>query len=304
MPILSISYENPLFHNKKLTNHLFRHTMAFDLLRNSHTQFISKAIRRSFLGKEHRLPERRQQILEAIEKAGQLSVAELSVYFDVSEVTIRQDLQALSEQGLLLRTRGGAVSTNTMPEFSFDVRQQQYAAKKTRIGLAAANLVSPGDTIILDASTTAHASIPYLKVLPELTVITNSLRAAISLLDAPQIQVILPGGHLRRESISLVGPTRADLLPEINVQIGFFGARGVTVEQGLTDVNLNEVAMKQAMVEHCRRVVGMVDARKWGKVAASTFATLEQIDTLITDNDAPADLVRQIQQHQVEVILV
>ena len=103
----------------------------------------------------------------------------------------------------------------------------------------------------------------------------------MSLLDAPQIQVILPGGHLRRESISLVGPTRADLLQEINVQIGFFGARGVTVEQGLTDVNLNEVAMKRAMVEHCSRVVGVVDARKWGKVAASTFARLEQVDTLI-----------------------
>ena len=79
--------------------------MAFDLLRNSHIQFISKAIRGSFLGKEHRLPERRQQILETIEKAGKLSVAELSAYFDVSEVTIRQDLQALSEQGIIVPLR-------------------------------------------------------------------------------------------------------------------------------------------------------------------------------------------------------
>jgi DeoR/GlpR family transcriptional regulator of sugar metabolism len=256
------------------------------------------------LGKEHRLPERRQQILEAIEKTGQLSVAELSAHFAVSQVTIRQDLQALSEQGLLLRTRGGALSTNTMPEFSFDVRQQQKSAQKARIGQAAASLVSYGDTVFLDASTTAHAIIPHLKNFPELTVITNSLKAAMSLLDASQIQVILPGGNLRRESISLVGPTQNDLFKEINVQVGFFGARGVTVEEGLTDVNVNEVAMKRAMVEHCRRVVGVLDARKWGKVAAYTFAHLEQIDTLITDNDAPEDLARQIRQHQVEVILV
>jgi DeoR/GlpR family transcriptional regulator of sugar metabolism len=256
------------------------------------------------VGKEHRLPERRQQILETIEKAGQLSVIELSAQFDVSEVTIRQDLQALSEQGLLLRTRGGALSTNTMPEFSFDVRQQQQAAQKARIGQAAAGLVSYGDTIFLDASTTVFAIIPYIKGHPELTVITNSLRAAMSLLDAPQVQVILPGGHLRRESISLVSPTRDNLLDEINIQIGFFGARGVTVEEGMTDVNLNEVAMKRVMVERCRQVVGMLDARKWGKVAASTFASLEQIDTLITDQDAPADLVRQIQEQQVEVVLV
>ncbi len=256
------------------------------------------------MGKEHRLAERRQQIIEVIEKAGQLSVIELSTHFDVSEVTIRQDLQALSEQGFLLRTRGGAVSTNTMPEFSFDVRQQQYSSQKTRIGKAAASLVSHGDTIFLDASTTVHAIIPHLKDYPELTVITNSLKAALGLLDAPQIQVILPGGNLRRESISLVSPARDDLLAEINVQIGFFGARGVTVEEGMTDVNLNEVAMKRAMVKHCRRVVGVLDARKWGKVAASTFATLEQIDTLIADNEVPEDLVRQMRQRTIEVILV
>jgi len=256
------------------------------------------------LGKEHRLPERRQQILEVVQDAGQLSVAELSAQFDVSEVTIRQDLQALSEQGFLLRTRGGALSVNTMPEFSFDVRQHQHAAQKAKIGQAAANLVSHGDTIFLDASTTVHAIIPYLKDYSELTVITNSLKAAISLLDAPQIQVILPGGSLRRESISLVDPMCDDFLRDINIQIGFFGARGVTGDEGLTDVNQNEVAMKRAMVERCRRVVGVLDSRKWGKIAAYTFANLEQIDTLITDNDPSDALVRQIRERHVEVILV
>jgi DeoR/GlpR family transcriptional regulator of sugar metabolism len=263
-----------------------------------------KRLRRIPLGKEHRLPERRQQILEAVQNVGQLSVIELSDRFDVSEVTIRQDLQALSEQGFLLRTRGGAVSVNTMPEFSFDVRQQQYAAQKAQIGLAAANLVSYGDTIFLDASTTVHAIIPHLKDYSELTVITNGLKAAMSLLDAPQIHVILPGGSLRRESISLVDPLCDDFLKDINVQIGFFGARGVTVEEGLTDVNQNEVAMKRAMVERCRRIVGALDARKWGKVAAYTFAKLEQIDTLITDNDPADALVRRIHEQNVEVILV
>ena len=256
------------------------------------------------MGKEHRLPERRQQILEAVQDAGQLSVAELSAQFDVSEDTIRQDLQALSEQGFLLRTRGGALSVNTVPEFSFDVRQHQKATQKAQIGQAAANLVSHGDTIFLDASTTVHAIIPHLKDFSELTVITNSLKAAISLLDAPQIHVILPGGSLRRESISLVDPTSDNFLKDINIQIGFFGARGVTVEEGMTDVNQNEVAMKRAMVERCRRVVGVLDARKWGKVAAYTFAGVKQIDTLITDNDPADTLVRLIREQHVEVILV
>ena len=256
------------------------------------------------MGKEHRLAERRYAILTALEDAGQLSVADLSVRFDVSEVTIRQDLQALSEQGQLLRTRGGALSTNSLPELSFDLRQQQFAAQKAKIGQAAAILIHYGDTIFLDASTTSQTIIPQLKRLSELTVITNSLKVAMNLLDSPQIHVILPGGSLRRTSISLVDQPHCDLIDDINIQIGFFGARGLTLAEGLTDVSLNEVWMKRAMVERCQQVVGLIDARKWGKVAASTFAHLNQIDTVISDSAAPDSLVKQVRQHKVEVILV
>lgn len=255
------------------------------------------------MGKEHRLVERRQAILTALEEAGQLSVAELSASFNVSEVTIRQDLQALSEQGLLLRTRGGAVAMNVMPELSVELRQHQHAAQKARIGQAAAGLVNDGDTIILDASTTAQAIIPHLKRLSELTVITNSLKTAMGFLDTPHIHVMMPGGTLRRAAISLTGQPHCDFLQNINVQVGFFGARGLTLNEGLTDVNLEEARMKRAMIERCRRTVGVVDARKWGKVAAITFAYLDQIDTVISDTGVPKDLLQQIRQ-QVEVILV
>lgn len=256
------------------------------------------------MGKKHQLAERRQLIKAAIEKAGQLSVAELSDAFDVSEVTIRQDLEALSQRGWILRTRGGAIATNAQPEFSFDVRLQQWASEKTRIGRRAAELVSPGYTIFLDASTTAHAIIPFIKGVPELTVITNGLKSALSLLDATHVQVVLPGGSLRRESISLVGHFPHELLEDINVSVGFFGFRGVTVEEGLTDVNLQEVIQKRAMVERCRQVVGVADSRKWGQVAAATFADLSQVDMLITDDKAPQDLVDAIRQQQVEVVVV
>jgi DeoR/GlpR family transcriptional regulator of sugar metabolism len=256
------------------------------------------------LGKAHQLAQRRQQILTALEEAGQFSVAELSGRFKVSEVTIRQDLQTLNEQGLLLRIRGGALSSNTMPEFSFEVRQQQQAPEKTRIGQAAAKLVHPGDVVIFDASTTVQAIIPFIKDMAELTVITNSLKVALGLLDSPQIQVFLPGGSLRRESISLVGRPHSGLLEDLNVQVGFFGARGLTVDEGLTDVNLSEVAMKRSMIERCRRVVGVLDARKWGKVAASTFAPIECLATVISDQKAPADQVARIKERGVEVILV
>lgn len=256
------------------------------------------------MGKAHRLAQRRQHIITALSEAGQLSVTELSDRFNVSEVTIRQDLQSLSEQGLLQRTRGGALSINAMPEFSFDVRQQQRAAEKARIGQAAARLIHYGDTIFLDASTTAQAIIPHLKQIPELTVVTNSLKLAMGLLDAPQIQVLVPGGNLRRTSISLVGQVDCDFLEDINIQVGFFGARGISLDEGLTDVDLDEVRMKRAMGEFCRRVVGVLDAQKWGKVAAATFAALDEVDVVITDVDAPASLVEQVRHSGVEVLLV
>lgn len=256
------------------------------------------------MGKGHRLAERRQAILADLEEAGKLTVAALSVRFDVSEVTIRQDLQALSEQGLLLRTRGGAVALNVMPELSVELRQHQQAPQKARIGQAAARLVNDGDTIILDASTTAQAIIPHLKYLSELTVISNSLKTAMGFLDAPQIQVILPGGMLRRAAISLVGQARCEFIRDINVQIGFFGARGLTVEEGLTDVNLEESSIKRSMIERCQRVVCVLDASKWGKVAATTIAYLDQIDTIISDEDAPLELTQQLRQREIEVILV
>jgi DeoR/GlpR family transcriptional regulator of sugar metabolism len=256
------------------------------------------------LGKEHRLVERRQEIIDAVGKAGKLSVAQLSDHFDVSEVTIRQDLQELHDQGFLLRTRGGAVSSKRMPEMSFDMRQQQNAAEKARIGHAAAALVSNGDTLFLDASTTAHAMIPLLKKFSELTVVTNSLKVALAFLDAPQIQVTLPGGHLRRESISLVGLTDDSPMPPINIQTGFFGARGLTLEEGLTDVNMNEVALKRRIIQSCRQVVALVGSHKWGKVAAYTFARLPQIDMIITDPNASKDLVKGFKDNNIEIKVV
>lgn len=257
------------------------------------------------MGKEHRLAERRQAILATIERAGQLSVAELSERFDVSEVTVRQDLQSLSAQGLLLRTRGGALATHVLPELSFDVRQQQHAAKKARIGREAATLLRNEDTLFIDASTTAAAIIPYVRASQlTLTVLTNSLKVAMGLIGAPRVEVIMPAGRLRRESISLVSQTGNDLFNEVFIRVGFFGARGFTLEQGLTEISLEEAQIKRSVVARCQKVIGVIDARKWGQVASMAFASLDEIDALITDEDAPQNLVAEVRKLGVEVHVV
>ncbi len=256
------------------------------------------------MGKEHRLTERRQAIIEALEEVGQLSVTELSQRFGVSEVTIRGDLQALSEQGLIQRVRGGAIITTVLPDLTYEVRMQLNAAQKAKIGQMAASMVHDGDTIALDASTTAQAITPYLKNISELTVVTNGLKVAMSLLAHPSIHVILVGGSLRREGLSLIGPLDCGLIQDIHIRIGFFGARGFTLEEGLTDVNIDEVRTKREMVTRCREVAGVIDASKWGRIATSTFASVEQIDYLITDAEAPADMVAAMRARGVEVLLV
>ena len=256
------------------------------------------------MGTEHRLTTRRQAIVEALEEAGQLSVSELSDRFGVSEVTIRADLQALSEQGLVQRVRGGATIVRVLPDLSYEVRMQLNAAHKAKIGQMAASMVQDGDTIALDASTTAQAITPYLKNINELTVVTNGLKVAMSLLAHPAIHVILIGGSLRREGMSLVGPLDCGLIQDIHIRIGLFGARGFTLEEGMTDVNIGEVRTKREMVSRCHQVVGVFDSRKWGRIATATFATLDQIDTIITDTEAPSGMVATARQRGVNVILV
>lgn len=247
--------------------------------------------------------ERRRAILEQLRKNGRVSVKSLSENLNVSTVTIRQDLRALEEIGLLDRTYGGAVrklnNSGALLELSFEVRKNRARNAKESIGTMAAALVRDGYSIALDASTTANAIVPHLKNLGKMTIVTNSLIIAQSLLDNPNVQVLLPGGRLRRDSISIVGRTEG--LPDINLNIGFFGARGISMIGGISETDPDEVAMKQAMMSRCILKIIIADGSKWGQVATYTFATPQQIDRIITTDDAPMELVEQFRQSGVQV---
>lgn len=246
--------------------------------------------------------ERRRVILDQLKEQGRVSVKDLSVLMSVSAVTIRQDLRALEEVGLLERTYGGAVrreSTTVLPEMSFHVRLGKKRREKETIAAVAAQLVNEGDTVALDASSTVFALVPHLKNFKRITVVTNSLIIAQSFLDSPQVNVLLPGGRLRRDSISIVG--RPEGLPEVNTNIGFFSARGVSLHGGISDVDADEVAIKQAMAARSVRVVVLVDGGKWGQVAPYTFLRSEGVRHIITGEDAPAEMVEQFRQQGVRV---
>jgi DeoR/GlpR family transcriptional regulator of sugar metabolism len=249
--------------------------------------------------------ERRRIILSQLKEQGRVAVKDLSATMNVSAVTIRQDLRALEEVGLLERTYGGAVrreSTSVLPEMSFHVRAGKLRREKAVIAAAAAALIEDGDTVALDASSTVFALVPYLKNFRHLTVITNSLITAQSFLDSPQVTVLLPGGRLRRDSISIVGHPEG--LPDVNLNIGFFGARGVSLLGGVSDVDADEVTIKQVMVQRCVSTVILVDGSKWGQVAPYTFIKTEDITHIITSDDAPPSMVQEFRGQGVRVDVV
>jgi DeoR/GlpR family transcriptional regulator of sugar metabolism len=248
--------------------------------------------------------ERRQQILAQLNKNVRASVYELSQMFGVSEVTIRADLQMLAAQDLIMRTHGGAVLVPRVPELSLTLRRQQQVDEKERIGVAATEFVANGDAVFLDASSTSLALAHALRQKRDLTILTHSLVVAQSILDAPGVSLVLTGGTLQRETVSLMGTDGLVVLSKYNIKSGFFGAHGLSFPEGLTDVSPGEAEVKRAVVAMCRQVVALIDATKWGRVGPASFARPEELNVIITDAQAPDELVEQARTLGTRVVQV
>jgi len=255
--------------------------------------------------------DRRERISRLVEANRRTSVSELSRLLSVSEATVRKDLAVLESEGRLLRTHGGAMAGGAqgpgMPnrsELAFEVRERLQVAEKAAIGGAAAELVKDGDSIGLDASTTALHVARHLKSRNELTVLTNGIRIAAELAGLPGITVLMPGGVLRWEAFSLVGEWGGAMLSRVHIQTAFVGAVGFTLDQGLTDVNSGEAEFKRLLVAAAREVVAVIDHSKWDRVALTTFCPVDRLDQVITDPHAPEAMVQAVRARDVDVRIV
>jgi DeoR/GlpR family transcriptional regulator of sugar metabolism len=247
-------------------------------------------------------PERQAQILALLQQQGRVSVSSLSERFDVSAVTIRNDLSELERRGELVRTHGGAILPDRDDvELAFTLRSRLHSEQKRAIGAAAAAMIGDGEAIAIDASTTALEVARQIGQRHELTVITNSLMVAYELANADGVTVVMTGGILRPVSYSLVGEVGTAVLAQFNISKGFFGAKGFTVAEGLTDADNFEAVSKRAMVESCKQVIAVIDGSKWGQVATASFASLQQIDVVLTDRSVPQEMVSQVESHGVRV---
>ncbi len=238
-----------------------------------------------------------------LETRDSVHVAELAEAFSVSAVTVRSDLSTLAREGLVARIRGGVRALqHGQSEIGFDLRLRLEVEPKRAIARAAAELVGEGEAIALDASTTAYYLALELRTKRELVVVTNGLLVATALADAPGISVLVTGGMLRLSAMSLVGDLGTDVLRTTRINHGFLGARGLSLERGLMDLNPGEVRIKQEIADACEHVYGIVDATKWHRTALLPFLGVENLTGIVTDSDAPAEEVAAWRAAGVDVI--
>lgn len=251
------------------------------------------------------LPEERlSQIADLVSERRAATVTELSELFDVSAATIRTDLDELERRGVLIRTHGGAVRADRNGrEWSLPARERAQVAEKKRIAAAAAEMIADGDAIALDASTTALQIARRIRDRQELTVVTSSLMVALELIDAPGITVVVPGGILDRDTVSLVGALGTETVTKCRAGKGFFGVRGLTAE-ALTDINSYEAELKRSLISASRQVNIVADSSKWGQVALVALVPWSAVHRVISDRAAPPDMVEALRAKGVEVVLV
>jgi len=252
--------------------------------------------------------ERQEHIARIVEEHGRARVGDLAAQFHVSAVTIRKDLLALETEHRLVRAHGGAIAIDrSRPELAFEIRERLQGDEKQLIGAAAAALVHEGESIVMDASTTALSVARHLKARggwSQLTVITNGLRLASELAGHPGIIVLLLGGRVRWEALSVVGQLGDGLFGRINVQKAFLGAAGFTLESGLSDATDEEAQIKRSMVAAAREVIAIVDHTKWERAAFATFCPTDKVGIVLTDQRAPAQMVQALAARGVDVRLV
>lgn len=249
--------------------------------------------------------QRRALILDEVRRRGGVRVNELTRKLGVSDMTVRRDLDALARQGVLEKVHGGAVPVveASTHEPGFEAKSGLELNAKEDIARTAASLVAPGTAIALSGGTTTYALAHHLLDVPDLTVVTNSVRVADVFHSAQRTSgqrqgaatVVLTGG-VRTPSDSLVGPVADQAIGALHFDVLFLGVHGISAEAGLSTPNLAEAETNRRLVQSARRVIVVADHTKWGTVGLSSFAGLDQVDTLVTDAGLPAEARAEISE--------
>lgn len=247
--------------------------------------------------------ERHQVILDRLQDKGAVEVFELAQELNISPITVRRDLDQLAVRGVLRRIRGGAVSVMLRGEgLPFVMREIDDAGVKDRMGEAVNGLLLDGEAVAIDSGTTG-AAVARAVVNRRLTVMPFSLQALTHLAGSTSVEILLPGGSVRREEGSFVGPLVESTLSVMRFDSAVLTCCGVSETEGVMAHDLQDAAAKRAMSGAARRTILVAEGSKFTRSAMAVVTSLATIDALVTDESAPHEVIRRLEDNGVQVVI-
>jgi DeoR family transcriptional regulator of aga operon len=251
--------------------------------------------------------ERRKKIMNLLSKNGQVYVQELSKEFEVSEVTIRNDLDQLEKKNMLIRARGGALRLehNVSIDHRLSDKDKLHFEEKSRIGKCAAKLIKDYDTIIIDSGTTTMEIVKNLPELKELNIITNALNIVNQLVaqNNSNVNIIMLGGYLRRNSLSLVGPLADKNLMNLYVDKLFLAVDGFDIKQGVYTPNIEEAYLNQKMIDMAKEVILVTDSSKFNRKSMGFICETSRIHTVVSDSGLSEEDRKRLSEIGIKVLI-
>lgn len=242
--------------------------------------------------------ERRYRLLNILREYPGVRVPDLARMLDVSEGTIRNDLNALEASGQLTRVWGGGIPLDEEPQISqaYSARARMNQVAKQAIARVAVELIQDGDSILLDASTTVFHMAGFLQDHHSLTVVTNGIEVGRELARNHTNTVILLGGILRPDGTAITRPSSEHLLRDLHIKTAFMSSSGFSLQAGLTEVDLSEAMFKRSMIAAANRLVALIDSTKFGRVDLTSCARIEQVSHIFTDSHLSDEWIEQLSQ--------
>ncbi len=257
--------------------------------------------------------ERQQMILKILADKGNVTTAELSTLLSVSPATVRNDLNKLSKDNLINKTHGGATlisnlqKNDTKPEpipqnkFNFNIRETTNSKEKEAISKQALSYIQNNQCILLDGSSTALALAKKLSKFNNIMVITNGIYTMLALKDLPNVNVIMLGGIVTKNSGSVEGLLGSELLNHVHVDLAFVSANGFTLKEGCTDFNIYEVELKKAMLSNCNKIIALLDSSKFEFTSTASFLPAENINLILTDDGINPEHLKKYQANGINI---
>ncbi len=247
--------------------------------------------------------DRMAAILDHIAQHGTVDVTSVAADLAVSQATLRRDLQALHEQGLLVRTHGGAVARGVDLELPLRYREARHQPEKRSIGRLAAGLVPNGAVVGMTGGTTVTEVARALMSRGDITVVTNALNIAAELVLRPSLRVVVVGGTARHASYELVGPAAEVVIDRYHLDLSFIGVDGLAVDEGCSTHDELEAHTDHAFILRSRRAIVVTDSTKLGRVTFARICRIDEVDDLVTDNRADPTLLGQLRDAGVNVLV-